>query len=72
MAAKNYSLAAIFRELCTLYGRKVISGLGMAQVFKNGQTNVHDEERSGRLSVITEELIKKIYGSIRESLIIVH
>ncbi|GBN86984.1 hypothetical protein AVEN_86135-1 [Araneus ventricosus] len=37
----------------------------LVRSFKDGRTNVHDEERSGRLSVITEDLVQKIDGKFR-------
>lgn len=30
--------------------------------FKNGQTNIQDEERSVRLSVVTNDIVEKIDG----------
>jgi len=36
-------------------------------VFKNGRTNVHDEERSGRSTVVTDELVAKIGEKIHEN-----
>lgn len=65
--AKQYSAAAIYRELCTVYGPKVMSeGVVREWVrfFKNGRTNIHDEERSGRPSVVTDELAEQINGRI--------
>ncbi|GBM13458.1 hypothetical protein AVEN_40401-1 [Araneus ventricosus] len=34
--------------------------------FKAGRTNVHDKEKSGRPSVITEDLVQKVDGKVRE------
>jgi len=34
-------------------------------LFKDGRTYVHDEERSGRSSVITDDLIAKVNTTIR-------
>ena len=38
----------------------------MVRVFKDGHINVHDDERSGRLFVITKDRVKKIYKSSEE------
>ena len=35
--------------------------------FKNGRTNVHDEERSGRPSIVTDDLLAKVDEKIREN-----
>jgi len=34
-------------------------------LFKEGRTNVHDEERNGRPSVITDDLMEKVNTTIR-------
>ena len=36
-------------------------------MFRNGRKGVHDDERSGRPSVITDELKQKVNGIIREN-----
>jgi transposase len=51
LQAKNMSSAEILRELCVVYSRNVTSEGTVRQwcrMYKNGRTNVHDEERSGR------------------------
>jgi hypothetical protein len=52
------SAAKIHRELCAaVYGQTVITGRAVRQwcrMFKDGRTNVHDEDRSGRPSVVSE------------------
>uniref|UniRef100_A0A670ZEW1 Histone-lysine N-methyltransferase SETMAR n=1 Tax=Pseudonaja textilis TaxID=8673 RepID=A0A670ZEW1_PSETE len=35
--------------------------------FKNGQTKVHDEQRSGRPSIVTDELVVKVNDKIHEN-----
>jgi transposase len=55
--AKNMSAAEIHRELCAVYGQNVTSEGTVRQwyrMYKNGQTNVHDEERSGRPTICSE------------------
>ncbi|GBN37369.1 hypothetical protein AVEN_66067-1 [Araneus ventricosus] len=34
----------------------------LVRVFKDGRTNMHGDERSGRPSVITEDLVRKLMG----------
>ena len=33
--------------------------------FKNGRTSVHDDQRSGRPSIVTEEIVEKIENVLR-------
>lgn len=57
MLAKNNIPIEIYREVCAVYEN---TEGGMRQLyikFKNGRTNVHDEERSGWLSIVTDELV---------------
>lgn len=37
------------------------------RAFKDGRPNVHEEERSGRPSVITEDLVQKVDAKVREN-----
>jgi hypothetical protein len=57
LCARNVSAAEIHSKLCTLYGQKGMSKGTVRQwctMFKNGRTNVHDEEQRG-LPVICSE-----------------
>jgi transposase len=59
--AKNMSAAEINRELCMLYGQKVMSEGTVRQwcrMFRDGQTNIHNEEQSGRPSVVSDDLVQ--------------
>lgn len=61
--AKKLKPIEIYRQLCEVYGNNVISEGGVRQWcirFKNGRSNVHDEEKSGRPSIVTDELVEKI------------
>jgi hypothetical protein len=55
--AKNTSAADVHGELCAVYGQ-IVSSEGTARqwcrMFKDGQTNVHDEELSGRSAICSE------------------
>ncbi|GBL96704.1 hypothetical protein AVEN_111844-1 [Araneus ventricosus] len=68
--AKHEKMAEIHRQLSEVYGENIMSE-GMVRkwvrAFKNGHTNVYDEERNGRPSVITEDLVKKVDGKVREN-----
>jgi hypothetical protein len=55
--AKYMSAVQSHRKLrSAVYGRNVMSE-GTVRIFKDGRTNVHDEERSGRLSVMSDNLV---------------
>jgi transposase len=60
--AKNMSAAEIHRELCAaVYGQNVTSEGTVRQrcrMFENGRTNVHDEKRNGRPSVVSDDLVQ--------------
>lgn len=54
LCAKRTSNAETYRELTLVYGPTVISERKVRKGFENGSKNVHDEERSGRPSILTE------------------
>jgi transposase len=61
--AKTMSAAEIHPELCAVYGQNVMSEGTVRQwhrMFKDGRTNVHDEERNGRPSVLSVDLIQSV------------
>lgn len=66
--AKGVKAAEIHRQISEVYGEKTMSD-GMVRkwvrAFKDGRTNVHDEERSGRPSVITEDLVQTVDEKVR-------
>ncbi|GBL54731.1 hypothetical protein AVEN_182211-1 [Araneus ventricosus] len=66
--AKKLSAPDIHRELCAVYGPNIMSEGVVRQwvrFFKDGRTNIHDESRSGRPSVLSADLIKEIDEKIR-------
>jgi len=67
---ENHKPIEIHWQLCKVYGNEVMSEGGVRQwciVFKNDRTNVHDEERSGRPTIVTDELVTKINEKIHEN-----
>lgn len=67
---KNYKPIEIRRQLFKVFGNGIMSKNRAKQsciVFKNGRTNVHHEIRSGRPRLVTEDLLMKINGKIREN-----
>jgi transposase len=58
--AKNMTSAEIHLELCVVYGQNVGSEGTVrkwCRMFKDGRTNVQDEERSGRPHVVSDDLV---------------
>jgi hypothetical protein len=67
--AKDISVAEIHRELRAVYGRNVMSEGTVRQccrIFKDGQSNFPDEERSGRPSVVSDYLVQNVDPKICE------
>ncbi|GBL77590.1 hypothetical protein AVEN_118071-1 [Araneus ventricosus] len=66
--AKKINPAEIHRQLAEIYGENVMTD-GMVRKwvrqFNDGRTNVHDEARSGRPSVVNDGLVAKVNGKIR-------
>jgi transposase len=63
LQAKNMSAAEIHREISAVYCHSIMSVGTVRQwrpVFKDGCTNVHDEERSGRPSVVSADLVQNV------------
>ncbi|GBM73510.1 hypothetical protein AVEN_103941-1 [Araneus ventricosus] len=68
--AKKIKPAEIHRQLVEIYGEHVMTD-GMVRKwvrqFNDGRTNVHDEARSGRPSVVNDGLVAKVNEKIREN-----
>jgi transposase len=64
------STAEIHRELCAVYGQNKMSEGTVRQwygMFKDGRTSVHDEEGSGRPSVVSDDdLVQSVDQQIYE------
>jgi len=70
LLVENHKPIEIHRQLCKMYGNKVMSEGGVRQwciIFKNGRTNVHDGKQSGRPTSVTDELVAKINEKINEN-----
>ncbi|GFY03005.1 histone-lysine N-methyltransferase SETMAR [Trichonephila clavipes] len=60
----------IYRQICEVYGQNAMSDSMVRRWdrhFNEGRSEVHDEERSGRPSLITEELVHVIDEKIKEN-----
>ena len=70
LQAEKVRPSAIHRRLVVVYGEHVMNAVSVRKwctMFTNGRTGVHDAERSGRPSVITEALKKKVNRIIRQN-----
>ena len=70
LSARNLSAAEIHRQICEVYGDTVMSESKVrkwVREFKDGRDNVRDEGRSGRPSLITDELVASVEARIREN-----
>jgi transposase len=67
--ANNISAAEIHLELCAVRGQNIMSEGTVRQwcrMFKDGRTNAQDEERSGRQSVVSDDLVQNVDPEICE------
>jgi hypothetical protein len=68
--AKNVRLADIYWQVCEIYGEHAMSD-GMVRrwcrMFSEGRTNVHDDDWSGRPSLVTEDMLEQVNEKIREN-----
>jgi len=68
--AKNMTLAEIHCQICEMYGEHAMSSSMVwrwVQLFNEGCENVHDDPRSGRPSVVNEDLVRAVEEKIREN-----
>ena len=61
--AKNVIPSEIHHHICQVYGDNAMSD-GMVRkwvrMFNEGRENVHDEARSGRQSLVNDDLVRKV------------
>ena len=70
LQAENVRPSEIHRRLVAVYGENVMNAASVRKwctMFRNGRTDIHDAERSGRPSVITDALKQKVNRIIREN-----
>jgi transposase-like protein len=68
--AKNMKPAEIHRQLCDVYGEHAMSSSMVrrwVRLFNEGRESVHDDPRSGRPSVVNEDLVPAVEEKIREN-----
>jgi len=68
--AKNMTPAEIHRQLCDVYGEHAMSSSMVrrwVRLFNEGGGNVHDDLRSGRQSVMNEDLVLAVEEKMWEN-----
>jgi hypothetical protein len=68
--ARNMKLADIHHQLCEVYGEHAMSDSVVRRWvthFNEGHENVHDDSRSGRPSVVDEDLVHAVEEKIQEN-----
>jgi len=67
--ARNVLPSEIHHQICTVYCDNATSD-GMVRkwvrMFNEGRENVHDEVRSGRTSLVNDDLVRKINERVRD------
>jgi len=67
--ARNVLPSEIHHQICQVYGDNAMSD-GMVRkwvrMFYEGQENVHDEARSGRPSLVNDNLVHKVNKRVRD------
>jgi len=67
--ARNVLPSEIHHQICQVYGDNAMSD-GMVRkwvrMFNEGRENVHDEPRSGRLSLVNDDLVRKVNERVRD------
>ena len=67
--ARNVLPSEIHHHICQVYGDNAMSG-GMVRkwvrMFNEGRENVHDEARSGRPSLVNDDLVRKVNEVVRD------
>jgi len=67
--AVNVLPSEVHHQICQVYGDNVMSdGMGRkwVRMFNEGRENVHDEARSGRPSLVNDDLVRKVNERVRD------
>ncbi|KAG5311603.1 SETMR methyltransferase, partial [Pseudoatta argentina] len=66
---KGKTPVEVYNEVKTAYGDKGMNRTSVfkwCREFKNGRTSVHDDQRSGRRSILTDDIVEKIENALRD------
>jgi len=67
--ARNVLPSEIHHQICQVYGDNAMSDgvvRKWVRMFNVGRENVHDEARSGRPSLVNDDLVRKVNDSVRD------
>jgi len=67
--ARNVLLSEIHHQICQVYGDNAMSDSMVRKwvgMFNEGRENVHDEARSGRPSLVNDDLVRKVNERLRD------
>ena len=67
--ARNVLLSEIHHQICQVYGDNAMSDSMFrkwVRVFYEGREDVHDEVRSGRPSLVNDDLVRKVNERVRD------
>jgi len=67
--ARNVLPSEIHHQICQVYGDHAMSDdmvRKWVRMFNEGRENVHDEARSGRPSLVNDDLVRKVNESVRD------
>ena len=67
--ARNVLPSEIHHQICQVYGDNAMSeGVvkKLVRMFNDGGENVHDEARSGRPSLVNDDLVRKVNERVRD------
>ena len=67
--ARNVLPSKIYHQICQVYcGNAMSDGMvrKWVRMFSEGRENVHDESRSGRPSLVNDDLLRKVNERVRD------
>lgn len=70
LSAKGMKVAEINRQVCEVYRENIMSdGIvrRWVRAFKDDHNNVHDEERTGSPSISTDDLMREVDKTMKET-----
>jgi transposase len=65
--AKNFRPAEIYRQVCGEHAMSDGMVRRWCKMFSEGRMNVHDDDRSGRPSSVTADLLDQVNEKIQEN-----
>jgi len=68
--ARNVLPSEIHHQICQLYGDNAMSDgrvRKLVRMFNEGRENVHDEARSGRPSLMNDDLVRKVNERVHDN-----